>query len=149
MFYWIHFQVKYNLLAYGTLSECFEIRQTKMVLNYIKSLITSFVILLTICGIGQSTVMYLRFVEKQEEEEPIVMLTYLGLYVSLCTYNFISMLYMIRSFPQLQKAIIKDLPFFEITPHNIVPVKAPEEDTESYFQQLEASWNTQLSKLKQ
>ncbi|CAD5227188.1 unnamed protein product [Bursaphelenchus xylophilus] len=139
IFYHIHCQLLRRCAEFCTLSERFEVRQTQMMLNYAKSLVTAFVILLITCGVSNSAVAYLKFVEGRVEDDPEIVFVYVFVYISLCLYNFTAMLYMIRSFPQLQKVILNDLPFLKRKGTDLVK---PERvaDTELHFGHLRKSW---------
>ncbi|CAD5228359.1 unnamed protein product [Bursaphelenchus xylophilus] len=144
IFLWLNSQVSNCETYANSLSESYEIRQTKAVLHYVKSLLASFIILICLCGVGLSTIAYLKSVSHLDDDSAEFKIVFTFLYMCLSVYNFIAMLYMIRSFPQLQTVIIKDFPFLDSRGVAVHPAAECDhaEAGRMYFQQLRDAWDT-------
>ncbi|CAD5220000.1 unnamed protein product [Bursaphelenchus okinawaensis] len=138
-FYKIHVDIL-EKHEYSSLSENFEVRQTKMVLAYMKSLVKAFFVLLAACGTGVGVVTYYKFVVDVTEDHPFIVTTYTCMFISLCFYNLASILYMIRSFPPLRRAILKDLPCLRERRVSDSTCDKAKMETEQYFSQLKVMW---------
>ncbi|CAD5213276.1 unnamed protein product [Bursaphelenchus xylophilus] len=141
IFYCLHVTIKRDEIIYYPLHVRYEIEQTKYVLKYILSLLSLATILLVCCVLYYAVIFYLVRWKKVDEDGFEVKSLVALIMVSLCIYNFTCMLYMVREFPQLQKAVRKDLPFLhrhilEDRPHRVVPA----DEADAYFKQLSHHW---------
>ncbi|CAD5209745.1 unnamed protein product [Bursaphelenchus okinawaensis] len=139
IFYYIHVQVKKDENDCHSLNVRYEIEQTKYVLNYIVSLMSIvFVLLIAVAscyGCIFYYYFYLGFDEDTYEIKTVVSIQI----IMLCIYNFTTMLFMIKEFPQLQKAINRDLPArMKIKTVNSI---RPDAGAEVYFNQLQIFWD--------
>uniref|UniRef100_A0A1I7RIN1 Serpentine receptor class gamma n=2 Tax=Bursaphelenchus xylophilus TaxID=6326 RepID=A0A1I7RIN1_BURXY len=142
-FLWLNNKVCNHHAYESSLSERYEIRQTKAVLHYVRSLIISFLILTFICGLGVVSMLYGKHVSHMDDDCVEFKIIYTFLYICLSIYNFTSMLFMISAFPRLQNVIFKDFPFLYGRPSVInSPMKRDHVATsQTYFQQLKDAWD--------
>ncbi|CAD5213275.1 unnamed protein product [Bursaphelenchus xylophilus] len=141
IFFYLHVRIRKDEGNSYCLRLRYEIKQTKHVLRYIISLVGLAFLLLFVCVLYYVGMFYYMFHDGLTDYSYQIRSIKTVLMTSLSVYNFACMAFMIRGFPQLQKAIYRDFAFLEkrISEPQMSRV-APGMESDMYFKQLHNSW---------
>ncbi|CAD5226283.1 unnamed protein product [Bursaphelenchus okinawaensis] len=129
-----------------SLTESYEIRQTKCTLQWVKKMLCAFIGLCIIVFPFTIVLFYLYMYRGYDTDKMEIQIIIQILSILVDGYTFITTMMMYCEFPHLKKAIIYDFPcvFPTVSPNHL----SKEAETETYFNNFEELMNAKYKKRK-